>query len=87
MSCTSDAKLSDEYCHLVTEPVLSLNVSPVLLVPVHTIEPPEILPPTDVALMVKSVPLFPPKSGKSLTTLILYPVPSTVLLGMVIVID
>jgi len=52
ISCTSDEKLSDEYCHLVTLPVLPPKVKPVLFVPVHTVAPPDILPPTDVGLTV-----------------------------------
>ena len=41
-----------EYCHLTTEPVLPLKVSVSALVPVHTVEAPEIVPATLAVLTV-----------------------------------
>ena len=41
------AKLSVELCHLVTVPVLPVNVKVVEFVPVQTDVPPEIVPPTE----------------------------------------
>ncbi len=43
-------------CHLITLPVLPLNVKFVLFVPVHTVAPPLILPPTLAAFTV-TIPL------------------------------
>ncbi|MEQ9490909.1 MAG: hypothetical protein RIM72_18175, partial [Alphaproteobacteria bacterium] len=47
MSLMSEAKLSVDDCHLVMLPVWPLSVKVVLFVPLHTVAPPEILPPTD----------------------------------------
>ena len=46
--------LAVEDCHLVTLPVLPLNVRVVLLVPVHTVAPPAMVPPTEDELTVTS---------------------------------
>ena len=39
-------------CHLVTLPVCPLHVNVVLFVPEHTVAPPEMLPPTELAFTV-----------------------------------
>ena len=46
------AKLSNEDSHRVMLPVCPLKVNTVELVPVHTVAPPAIVPPTDTALTV-----------------------------------
>ena len=55
ISVTPEAKpLAAQDCHLVTLPVFPLNVRVALLVPVHTVAPPAMVPPTDDELTVTS---------------------------------
>ena len=59
-----------------------------LFTPLQTVAPPETEPPTEGEFIVRFTPLSVPfKTGLSLITLILYPVPSAVLDGIVINMD
>ena len=58
-----------EDCHFVTLPVWPLKVSTVLLVPLHTVAAPAILPPTLVGLTVTvPVALFADPHAPLVTT-------------------
>jgi len=58
-----------EDCHLTILPVCPLKVKLVLLVPVHTVAPPDIVPPTLVGLtMILSVVLFAAEQLPLVTT-------------------
>jgi len=48
ISVTAEANVLEvDDCHLVIEPILPLNVSVVEFIPVQTVAPPAIVPPTD----------------------------------------
>ena len=73
-----------ELCHLVIAPVFPLKVNAVLLVPVHTVALPAMVPPTDTGSIVTAIVAVtaehPPKTGVVYVTVY---VPDVLVLGVI----